>query len=294
MPNDMIPIEVAIPAQAPLAEAPTWDAAAERLIWIDILARTVHSYDPTTGRDTSVFVAQSPGVAIPRQDGGLVMALGHGFAFLDVEGRVEMIEALPQGEIHARMNDGNVDSAGRLWAGTVGLGEEPDAGSLYRLDPDLTVTRVLDVVTESNGIDWSPDDRVMYYVDSLEHRVDAFDFDLDSGSVTNRRPFAVFDKEAEILPDGLTVDGEGCVWVALWGGSAVHRYTPEGELDRVLAMPTRQITSCAFGGPGLDDLYVTSAREWLEPAVLEQEPDAGAVFVCRPGIVGRPQRRFGG
>jgi sugar lactone lactonase YvrE len=192
------------------------------------------------------------------------------------------------------MNDGNVDSAGRLWAGTVGLGEEPDAGSLYRLDPDLTVTRVLDVVTESNGIDWSPDDRVMYYVDSLEHRVDAFDFDLDSGSVTNRRPFAVFDKEAEILPDGLTVDGEGCVWVALWGGSAVHRYTPEGELDRVLAMPTRQITSCAFGGPGLDDLYVTSAREWLEPAVLEQEPDAGAVFVCRPGIVGRPQRRFGG
>jgi sugar lactone lactonase YvrE len=293
MRNDTIPIEVAIPARAPLAEAPIWDAAAERLIWIDILAQTVHSYDPATGRDSSVAVAESPGVAIPRQAGGLVMALGHGFAFLDAEGRLEAIEVLPQGEIPARMNDGNCDSAGRLWAGTVGLGEEPDAGSLYRLDPDLTVTRVLDVVTESNGIDWSPDDRLMYYVDSLEHRVDVFDFDLASGSLANRRPFAVYEDE-EILPDGLTVDAEGGVWVALWGGSAVHRYTPDGTLDRILAMPTRQITSCAFGGPGLRDLYVTSAREWLEPAVLEQEPDAGAVFVCRPGVRGRPQRTFGG
>lgn len=294
MRNEEIPVEVAIAAQAPLAEAPVWDATAERLIWVDILAHTVHSFDPATGRDTSVPVAESPGVAIPRQAGGLVLALGHGFGFLDAEGRLETVASLPQGEIHARMNDGCCDSAGRLWAGTVGLGEEPHAGSLYRLDPDLSVTRVLDAVSESNGIDWSPDDRLMYYVDSLEYRVDVFDFDLGSGTVSGRRPFAVYDSSVEILPDGLTVDAEGGVWIALWGGSALHRYTPEGALDRVLTMPTRQITSCAFAGPGYEDLYVTSAREWLEADALAQEPDAGAVFVCRPGVRGRPARTFGG
>ncbi|HWF72576.1 MAG TPA: SMP-30/gluconolactonase/LRE family protein, partial [Solirubrobacteraceae bacterium] len=277
-----------------LAEGPIWDAAGERLIWIDIVARIVHSFDPATGENTSIAVEDSPGLAIPRTAGGLVMAIGHGFAFLDADGELEPIEELPQAEIPARFNDGCCDAAGRLWAGTVGLGEEPGAGSLYRLDPDLTVTRVIDTVTESNGIDWSPDNTIMYYVDSLEYRVDAFDFDLDSGSLSNRRPFAEYDSSVEILPDGLTVDSEGGVWVALWGGSAVHRYTPDGELDRVLAMPTRQITSCAFAGPSLEDFYVTSAREWLEPEVLADEPDAGAVFVCRPGVVGRPARTFGG
>jgi sugar lactone lactonase YvrE len=294
MRNDVIPVEVAIPAHARVAEGPVWDGAAQRLSWIDILGQTVHSFDPATGRDTSIAVAGSPGVAIPRAAGGLVLAIDHGFAFLDPEGRLEAIEALPQVEIPARFNDGCCDGAGRLWAGTVGLGEEPGAGSLYRLDPDLTVTRVIDAVTESNGIDWSPDGRSMYYVDSLEYRVDVFDFDLDSGQVSNRRPFAVYDSSIQILPDGLTVDAEGGVWVALWGGSALHRYTPDGTLDWVLPMPTRQITSCAFAGPALEDLYVTSAREWLEPGVLEQEPDAGAVFVCRPGVTGRPAMTFGG
>jgi sugar lactone lactonase YvrE len=191
------------------------------------------------------------------------------------------------------MNDGNCDSMGRFWAGTVGLGEEPGAGALYRLDPDLTVTRVLDGVTESNGIDWSPDDRLMYYVDSMERRVDVFDFEPSTGAITNRRPFAIID-EGEALPDGLTVDADGGVWVALWGGSQVRRYDPNGSLDRVVALPTRQITSCAFGGSDLEDMYVTSAREWLAPEVLAQEPDAGAVFVCRPGIKGRVQRTFAG
>jgi sugar lactone lactonase YvrE len=287
------PVEVAIPARAALGEGPVWDPAEQRLILVDILGQAVHSFDPAAGGDTAIAVPESPWVAIPRQAGGLVLAIGHGFAFLDGEGELEWIETIEQGEIPARMNDGNCDSAGRMWAGTAGLEEEPEAGSLYRLDPDLTVTRVLDVVGESNGIDWSPDDRLMYFVDSLDKRVDVFDFDLASGAMTNRRPFAVFEGDAAI-PDGLTVDAEGGVWVACWGGSALRRFSPEGTLERTVAMPTQQITSCAFGGPELADLYVTSAREWLEPAVLEREPDAGAVFVCRPGMTGRPQRLFGG
>ena len=282
-------------------------AAGARLIWVDIVGRSVHSFDPATGRDSAVAVPDTPGVAIPRRAGGLVLAIGHGFGFLDAEGRFEQIAALPQGETPARMNDGNCDSAGRFWAGTMGLAAEPQAGALYRLDPDLTVTRVLDGVTESNGIDWSPDDRLMYYIDSMERRVDVFDFDLASGSLANRRPFATIEggaaaggadgedaNDGEVLPDGLTVDAEGGVWVALWGGSALRRFTPDGSLERTVSLPTRQITSCAFGGPGLDELYVTSARDWLEPAVLEQEPDAGALFVCRPGVAGRPQRTFAG
>jgi sugar lactone lactonase YvrE len=276
-----------------LGEGPVWDVATERLIWVDIVGRAVHFYDPRAGQDTSVGVEEMPGVAIPRRRGGLVLAIGHGFGFLQSDGRFEWIEQLPQGAVTARMNDGNCDSAGRFWAGTMGLAEEPQAGALYRLDPDLTVTRVLERVTESNGIDWSPDDRLMYYVDSMERRVDVFDFDLASGSVENRRPFAVID-EGEIVPDGLTVDADGYVWVALWGGSELRRFAPDGSLERVIALPTRQITSCAFGGAALEDLYVTSAREWLAPEILEREPDAGALFVCRPGVRGRPQRTFAG
>jgi sugar lactone lactonase YvrE len=284
---------VAVPARAGLGEGPVWDAEASRLIWVDIIGQDVHSYDPATGRDTSVAVDSTPGVAIPRRGGGLVLAIGHGFGLLDDDGRFEQVQALPQGSVQARMNDGNCDSAGRFWAGTMGLSAEPQAGALYRLDPDLTVTKVLDGVTESNGIDWSPDDRLMYYVDSMERRVDVFDFDPASGSIANRRPFARVD-DGEVLPDGLTVDGEGGVWVACWGGAALRRFAPDGSLERTVSLPASQITSCAFGGPGLDELYVTSAREWLTPEDLERQPDAGALFVCRPGVTGRPQRLFAG
>jgi sugar lactone lactonase YvrE len=286
-------VEIALAAGAGLGEGPVWDAPRAQLIWVDIVGRAVHCYDPRSGRDRATQLEQMPGVAIPRQSGGLVLAIGHGFAFMDPDGRLEPIEEIPQGSVTARMNDGNCDSMGRFWAGTVGLNEEPGAGALYRLDPDLTVTRVLDAVHESNGIDWSPDDRLMYYIDSLERRVDVFDFDLDTGAITGRRPFAHVG-EGDVLPDGLTVDADGGVWVALWGGSQVRRYYPDGSLDRVVALPTRQITSCAFGGSDLEDLYVTSAREWLAADVLEQEPDAGALFVCRPGVKGRPQRTFAG
>jgi sugar lactone lactonase YvrE len=286
-------VRVAVPARAGLGEGPVWDAATERLIWVDIVGKEVHFYDPRSGHDTSVDVEQTPGVAMPRAGGGLVLAIGHGFGFLDPEGRFEWIEQLPQGRVQARMNDGNCDSAGRFWAGTTGLATEPDGGVLYRLDPDLTVTRMLDGVTESNGIDWSPDDALMYYVDSLERRVDVFDFDLESGSLANRRPFAAVG-EGAVVPDGLTVDADGYVWTAIWGGSELRRFAPDGSQERVIALPTRQITSCAFGGAGLRDLYVTSAREWLDPEILEREPDAGAVFVCAPGMTGRPQRTFAG
>jgi sugar lactone lactonase YvrE len=284
-------VEVVVEGGALLGEGPTWDGERGRLIWVDISNRLVHFFDPETKDDIGIDVGDDVGVAIPRRGGGLVLALGNGFALMTDDGNVEPLLTFPHGELAVRMNDGNCDSAGRFWAGTMGLKEEPGAGALYRLDPDSSVTKVLDSVTISNGIDWSLDDSLMYYVDSDTLRVDVFDFDLDAGAISNRRAFVTM-SEADGLPDGLTVDSEGYVWVAFWGGSCVRRYAPDGSLDRVVALPTRHITSCAFGGPGLDELYITSATEGLSAADLAAEPDAGALFRCRPGVVGRPQRLF--
>jgi sugar lactone lactonase YvrE len=284
---------VALAAGAELGEGPVWDERAERLVWVDILGQAVRFFDPQSGLDMAIFVPQTPGVAIPKRSGGLVLAIGRGFGMLDAQGSYEPLTELPQGAVPVRMNDGNCDSAGRLWAGTMGFNAEPKAGALYRLDPELTVTRVLDGVTESNGIDWSPDDRLMYYVDSMERRVDVFDFDLHSGSIANRRPFTSVD-DGEVLPDGLTVDAEGYVWVACWGGAAVRRFAPDGSPAGGVSLPTPNITSAAFGGPALEQLFVTSARAGLSEEQLAEQPDAGALFVCRPGVSGRRQRTFGG
>ena len=286
-------VRVALEAGAELGEGPVWDSRSGRLLWVDILGRAVHIFDPQTGADRSVAVPGMPGIAMPRRGGGLVLAIDHGFGFLDDAGRFEPIVELPQGSVTARMNDGRCDAAGRLWAGTTGLNAEPGAGVLYRLDPDLSVTAVLEGVTESNGIDWSPDDRRMYYVDTMERRVDVFDFDLESGAIANRRPFAAVD-DGEVLPDGLTVDAEGYVWVACWGGAAVRRFTPDGVPAGGVSLPTPHITSPGFGGRDLDRLFITSAREGLTDAQRAADEAAGNLFVCEPGVTGRPPRLFAG
>ncbi len=286
-----VPVEIAVAPGAGLAEGPVWDDVNGRLVWVDVVGRAVHFYDPAIGVDTFIELDEMPGVALPCVSGGLVLAIGSGFALLHPDGRLERILEIPQGPQPTRMNDGNCDAAGRLWAGTITTRDAANAGALYRLDPDLAVTVVIKPVSESNGIDWSPDDRLMYYVDSRERRVDMFDFDVDTGAVVNRRPFVAID-DGDVLPDGLTVDAEGCVWVACWNGAAVRRFTPKGLVDRVIDFPTREITSCTFGGDDLADLYVTSARDGLTPAQLSREPEAGAVFVCSPGVTGRSQRPF--
>ena len=290
---DAINPTVALRAGAELAEGPVWDVDGSRLIWVDIMGRAVHFFDPETGEDRSVSVPEMPGIAIPRQSFGQVLAIGHGFGFLHPNGEFEQIVVLDQGPVTARMNDGNCDSAGRLWAGTMGLNAEPGQGALYRLDPDLTVRQVLAGITESNGIDWSPDDRLMYHVDSMERRVDVFDFDLDSGSISNRRPFTAVD-DGDLLPDGLTVDNDGGVWVACWSGAQIRRFAPDGSLTGTLSLPTPNITSQVFGGAAHDQLYITSARAELSDAGHEGDQDSGSLFVCRPGFSGRPHRTFAG
>jgi sugar lactone lactonase YvrE len=287
-------VELVLDARAELGEGPVWDERSGRLVWVDIMRGRVHSFAPGDGSLGTLEVGQPVGAAVPRRGGGLVLALRDGFARVDDgSARLQWIAAVESDRRETRMNDGACDPAGRFWAGTMALDESPGAGSLYRLEGDGRVEVVLREVTISNGIDWSADGRLMYYVDTPTQRIDVFDFDPGEGTVRGRRPF-VSVPAASGAPDGLTLDAEGCVWLALWGGGALHRYTPAGVLDRVVPLPVTHPTSCAFGGPELADLYVTTASIALPPAERERQPQAGGLFRVRPGVAGRPAHLFAG
>ncbi|MCF2540003.1 SMP-30/gluconolactonase/LRE family protein [Streptomyces sp. FB2] len=279
------PYEVAVRAEAQLGEGPTWDPASGRLLWIDILGSRLHTYDPVSGRRSVRTVFQHIGAVKPRAGGGLALNLRDGVGLLDPDGAFRWLHHEPVSG--RRANDAAVAPDGSLWAGTMRYDEAPGGGTLCRITGDGTAEVVLDDVTVSNGTGWSPDGRLLYYIDTPTRRVDVFDH--EDGRVTNRRTFAEIEDGAG-FPDGLTVDAEGAVWVALWDGSAVRRYTPDGVLDRVIAFPAPRVTACAFGGPGLTDLYVTTARVGLD----SPPPLAGSLFVVPGAGRGAAQPAFAG
>jgi sugar lactone lactonase YvrE len=287
-------VDVALAAGATLGEGPVWDAETATLVWVDILGERVHRLDPATGRDTAIDVGRPVGAAGLRRDGGVVLAVEDGFALVDAASEeVELVAAVGADDPAMRFNDGACDPAGGFLAGTMAYDLTEGAASLYRLDADLTVTEVVRDVTISNGLGWSPDRRTMYYIDSPTHRIDAFDYDTGTGRLSGRRTVVETPAGAE-LPDGLTVDEDGCLWVAFWDGWVVRRYTPSGTLDREVELPVARVTSCAFGGADLATLYITSARDGLDEAALAEQPLAGAVFACEPGVRGLPEHRFDG
>ncbi|MDH6215467.1 SMP-30/gluconolactonase/LRE family protein [Streptomyces pseudovenezuelae] len=284
--------EVAVLAEAALGEGPTWDVDAARLIWIDILGSRVHTYDPATGHRTLRTTEQHVGAAKPRAGGGLVLNLRDGVGLVDPDGAFRWLHREPVPG--RRANDAAVAPDGSLWAGTMRYDEAPGGGTLSRLTGDGTVETVLDDVAVSNGTGWSPDGRLMYYIDSPTRRIDVFDYegskDHDGeGRVGNRRPLAEIEDGAG-FPDGLTVDADGCVWVALWDGGAVRRYTPAGALDRVIELPVPRPTACAFGGTDLTDLYITTARTGL----IAPLPAAGSLLVVPGAGKGLAQPAFAG
>ncbi|MGW0334772.1 SMP-30/gluconolactonase/LRE family protein [Streptomyces sp. NPDC003011] len=277
--------EVAVRAEATLGEGPTWDAAAGRLIWIDILGCRIHTYDPVSGRRTSRTTEQHVGAVKPRAGGGLVLNLRDGVGLVDPDDTFRWLHREPVPG--RRANDAAVAADGSLWAGTMRYDEAPGGGTLSRITGDGTVEVVLDDVAVSNGTGWSPDGRLMYYIDSPTRRVDVFDF--ADGRPRDRRPLVEIEDGAG-FPDGLTVDADGCVWVALWDGAAVRRYTPGGELDQVIDLPTPRVTACAFGGPDLTDLYITTARVGL----TAPHPVAGSLLVIPGAGKGLIQPAFAG
>jgi sugar lactone lactonase YvrE len=224
----------------------------------------------------------------PRSRGGAVIGVERGFALEDADGTLTHLGELWT-DTSVRMNEGGCDPDGRFYCGSMAYDQRPGAASLYRLDPDLSVRVVLENVTVSNGLEWSPDGSRAYYNDTATHRIDVFDYDGEAG-LTGRRPFVDLSAEAK-RPDGLTVDREGGVWVALSNGGAVRRYAPDGELDEVVEVPARKVTACTLGGPGLNELFITTSREGIEP---DEDPLAGSLFRATVAVSGLPVREFAG
>jgi sugar lactone lactonase YvrE len=280
--------DVAFRCDDELGEGPVWEPGREALLWVDIIRKLVHVWHPGSGRHVAFATAESVGAVLPRREGGALAAIGQGFCLFDLEsGAAEEILDLGLDDATLRLNDAKCDRAGRVWAGTMSETLSPGAATLYRLGADRSLRAVVPGVTVSNGTDWSPGDTEMYYVDTLQHGVDVFDFDAGSGDVARRRRLVDIPKDVG-RPDGLTVDADGGIWVALCYGGALHRYTPAGELDTVVRLPVTMVTSCAFGGPDLRDLYVTTGLTTLGDAERAAQTLAGSVFCFTPGVSGLP------
>ena len=267
-------------------EGPVWSERWGGLRWVDMLAGDILSLDGD-GTVRRRHVGDVAAAVRPRRDGGAVIAVERGFTLEDADGTLTPL-APAWSDDGVRMNEGGCDPDGRFWCGSMAYDRRPGGAAVYRLDPDRSVHRVLDGVTISNGLDWSPDGSRAYYDDTATHRVDVFDYDKDGG-LTARRPFVVLTDSER--PDGLTVDAEGGVWVALNGSGVVHRYTPAGVLDEVVHLPTPKVTACTFGGPGLDQLFITTSREGMAP---DDDPLAGSLFRAEVGVAGLPVREFAG
>lgn len=268
------------------AEGPVWSDAWGGLRWVDMFAGDILSLDGDTvnRRNVGPFVA----ALRPRTSGGAVIALERGFALEDAAGGLTRYDPLWSGS-GMRMNEGGCDPHGRFYCGSMAWDQRAGAGSLYRLEAGGRVAVVQEDLTISNGLEWSPDGSLAYYNDTPTGRVSVFDYDADSG-LTGLRTFAEIPADAG-YPDGLTVDSEGCVWVALYAGGAVRRYTPDGILDGVVEVGAHRVTACTFGGPRLDRLFITTSREDLVPG---EDPLAGSLFVADVGVAGRPVREFAG
>lgn len=274
-----------------LGESPIWDDRFDVVRWVDLEHGLVHGHSASHDQLPPLDLGQKVGFVLPTGDDRLLAGLRDGFATVGLDGQVRLEREVEIERPHMRINDGRADRAGRVWAGTMGIEDPQPEGALYRLDVDWSLTAQLSDLTIPNGIGWSPDDSTMYFTDSTWGRIDAFNYDLSTGQIGGRRPFAEIPGD-NVIPDGFTVDMDGCIWVALWGGAAVHRYTPDGKLDTIVRIPALQATSCVFGGSDRRDLYITSANLALSEGQLAEYPRSGRTFVCRPGAVGAPTESF--
>ena len=287
-------VQVFADLHADVGEAPHWDERTKTLLFVDLTAGTVFRYDQSGAKLGFFPVGQEVGAVVPRRTGGLVLAVRDGIATVSESGEgFELTSPVERDIPGNRMNDAKCDPAGRLFAGTTAFDFSPHSAALYRVESDWSFEQIVPDATQSNGIAWSPDGGRMYFIDSATQGVDVFDFDVGAGAASNRRRLVTIER-AHGVPDGMTTDSRGNLWVACFGGAAVRCYSPAGALLDEILFPVTQVTSCAFGGPDLADLYVTSAAYRLSAVQLKKEPHAGATFVCRPGALGMPAWSFAG
>lgn len=282
--------------EAIVGESPVWCPRERGLYWVDITGRKIHRFWPET-RQSDSFELPHPVTALAvRRQGGLVLSLRKKFAFFDLA--TQQLTYLDDPEADKpenRFNDAKCDRQGRFWAGTMGdVHWDAPCGALYRLDPDGTITCHQTDVICANGMGWSPDNRTMYFTESFRYAIFAYDFDAAGGTLSNRRVFASLDAKGPGFPDGLTVDAEGHVWSVHNAVGRVVRYTPAGEIERVVELPVPRPCGCAFGGEKLDTFYITTARETLTPAQIAQYPLSGSLFAADVGVCGLPEAEFAG
>jgi sugar lactone lactonase YvrE len=273
-------IEVACNVENELGEGPVWDSTTKTICWVDIIKGEIHELNPSTDNHRIINTHEMIGSFAVCTDGNFIAALQHGFTFINRETGEKKFIADPECDIPGnRFNDGKCDPAGRFWTGTMSFNTTDASASLYQLNGKLEVSKHETGITISNGLDWSLDKKTFYYIDTPTFKVDAFDYDNETGEISNRRTVIEIPKE-EGFPDGMCIDAAGMLWIAHWGGWQVTRWDPAtGKKIDAIKLPVSQVTSCCFGGENLDSLYVTCAREGLTEAQLDKEPLAGSLFV---------------
>lgn len=285
-------VGVVLPWRARCGEGPVWDARQHVVHWVDIPLAQIHTSSLSAATTSTVNApTTSVGAVAPRRRGGLVAAVAEGFAHIGARGAFEICAPV-LGDGH-RMNDAKCDPVGRFWAGSTSLDFTPGHGGLWVLDAAWRVTQVLEGLTLPNGMGWSPDGRTYYLADTLEREISAFDFDATSSALRGRRVLARIDDEHEGMPDGLCVDTDGCLWVAMWGGACLIKFAPDGERLATIQLPVAQPSACAFVGPDLSQLWVTSARDGLSLGD-DERPDGSIFRVDDPQATGLPVAAFAG
>ncbi|CAN5728114.1 SMP-30/gluconolactonase/LRE family protein [soil metagenome] len=278
-----------------LGEGPMWSPRDNALYWVDILTPSVHRFNAADGDNTEFKLGSMVSVAIPKSTGGLLVATPGGLMTLSLADKRMTMLAHPEAERPGnRYNDGKCDRRGRLWIASMDMGTAANRGNLFRVDADGSWKKMDSGFTVPNGLGWSPDDKRMYFTDTFRKTIYVYDFDLMSGSISNRRALITFAAN-DGKPDGLTVDEDGCLWVAVWDAWQVARYSPDGREIQRIRMPVPRPTSCCFGGPSLETLYVTTASVRLSEAALTAAPLSGSLFAMNiPGVRGLPEATFAG
>ncbi|MBX6321784.1 MAG: SMP-30/gluconolactonase/LRE family protein [Rhodospirillaceae bacterium] len=289
----MSEVRLVVDAKNRLGEVPVWDPVGQALWWVDIEGKLLQCYEEASGRTRVWQMPERIASFALREEGGLVCAMASGFAFFDPETEALTWIARPDPDPRNRFNDGKCDRAGRFWAGTMDDHLTEHTGALYRLDPDGSVHCMFTGVGISNSLAWSPDDTVFYFADTLDRTIYAWDFDIATGNIANRRVFNDH-RDQPGNPDGSTIDAEGYLWNAQWDGWRLVRFAPDGRVDRVIELPVQKPTSCMFGGPDLSTLYVTTAIWDLEGEALAKQPWAGGLLAVDVGVKGLPEPRFKG
>jgi sugar lactone lactonase YvrE len=286
------PFECVLDIKASLGECPVWSVAEQALYWVDINAPTLNRFDPATRRNVVFPMPASIGSFALRMRGGFLLALRDGLWLADRDANLQRkIAAAPYDPAHHRFNDGRADPQGRFWVGSMNEQRDAASAALYRLDPDGSLTTMSEHINISNGLGFSPDGRTLYHSDTIVRTVWTWSLDATSGRIADRRVFAQFEVETD-RPDGAAVDREGCYWSAFYRGGKIVRFSPRGERIAEYTLPARCPTMCAFGGPELTTLYVTTARQLRSDEELARLPLSGGLFAMKVDVPGQVEPRF--